>query len=192
MMYEQPDASLESRFLDSRLELRPDRDANVSWVPGHAEEFAPSIEEHCRKVAAELRRAGRAGMGRTVRLEEFINLFLTRGQLDYLYAGTPEARRPEPLTVSRLSPPYIAVNPVLQLEPWHLLAQAPALGVGNVDQMLAWMERYRPSERWPQVWPEFRRAVLQFIPSDLWPLSPSGCERSVINPYIFSAYGLGP
>ncbi|RDX50048.1 hypothetical protein OH76DRAFT_1482544 [Lentinus brumalis] len=182
MMYQHPDPSLESHFLDGQLDVKPE-----VWVPGQPEEYAWSVESHCRRVAADLRDAGRAGLGKTVRLDEFVNLFLTPGQHNFLYENTPWSRRPSALTVSTLSPSYIAVVPDLPQEPWQFVSGAPALGTRDVDQMLAQMERYRPTERWPLLWPEFRKAILEYVPSDLWPLSPQGTERYAINPYVGAA-----
>ncbi len=70
---------------------------------------------------------------RTSRLDEFINLFLASGQRNFLYENTPWARRPSALTVSKLSPSYIAVAPDLPLEAWQFISGAPALCARDVN-----------------------------------------------------------
>ncbi|RPD64543.1 hypothetical protein L226DRAFT_617800 [Lentinus tigrinus ALCF2SS1-7] len=156
---------LSDEFLNGDVTWRPNQERRRANV--HASRL------HCEKVAAELRAAGRSGPGRTVSEDEFIHLFLTREQLEYLYWPSRLARMVTPLTIPELRPPsanYYA--PPISQDPsqaWLVCGGIPPRDHYFAKKMMKELETFMSMRRWSVIWPELRNAMLRYIPDDLWP-----------------------
>ena len=157
---------------------------------------------HCEAVARELRARGRAGEGyahnwdesdesiliaytnyrATVKVEEFVHLFLTQGQLDYLYAAEPRNRPHITLDTLSLPSDYMraTLEDPLNMSPCQFFGRPANNAPASIHELVNYKDR---SGRWVVLWPELRRAMDRYIPQDVWPCGVPYSAYGMVHPY---------